>query len=93
MAIVSVIHLSFLIADFAFGELYEGFEFFWKIVLLPNFSTLRLLRAIFFCLEDQSCLQCEINLLNSSLFTFVEGVDFSRFFGKVLQNDCGGGLS
>ena len=34
-----------------------------------------------------------MKLLNSTILTFVEGVDFSGFFGKLFQKEWGGGLS
>ena len=93
LATVSVIHLPYLKADLALGELYEGEIFFLNCVLLPILSTFRLLKAIFVCLADHLCLQLEMKLLNSSTLTFVEGDVFEIFFGKLFQKECGWGMS
>ena len=72
-------HLPFLIADFAFTQLYLGPALDLKIVRQPSFKFFALLWAIDFCWNDHLGSHREIKFSNSFMFTGMVWVDFSRF--------------
>ena len=89
---MSVIHLPFLKADFAFTQLYLGLTLDLKIVWHPSFKFLALLWAIDFCWNDHLGSHREIRFSNSLTFTGVVGM-FFRDFRKIVPERVGGGLS
>ena len=83
-------HLPFIVADLAFTQLYLGPVLVLKIVGLPSFKIFALLWAMDFCWNDHLGSHTEINFFKF-FYVYKIGVGrFSRFFGKLFQNECGG---